>query len=151
MPGGNVHLAFEMGTLPAWVLAGGALGVGRESLVWFAAAYVGASLLLSPDLDLATSRAARRWGGARVLWRPYAALFRHRGISHSPLLGPLTRLAYLALLGGIGWGLLHAVAGVPFPRSFPTESLPAVLVGLYWPQLLHVALDRLMTAAKRRR
>lgn len=148
MPGGNVHLAVEMGSLPAWVLAGGALGAERATLLWFAGAYVGASLFLSPDLDLATSRAAQRWRGARALWRPYAALFRHRGISHSPLLGPLTRLVYLALLGGIGWGILHAVAGVPFPRSFPWGSLLPVLIGLYLPQLLHIALDRLATSAK---
>ncbi|MCX7750606.1 MAG: metal-binding protein [Candidatus Bipolaricaulota bacterium] len=140
-----------MGTLPAWVLAGAALGAGRGSLIWFSGAYVGASLFLSPDLDLATSRAARRWRGARILWRPYAALFRHRGISHSPFLGPLTRLVYLGLLGGIGWAILHRLAGVPFPRAFPTDSLIPVLAGLYLPQLLHVALDRLVSTEKRSR
>jgi uncharacterized metal-binding protein len=149
MPRGTVHLAIELGTLPAWVVAGGALGVARASLVLFAGSYVGASLFLSPDLDLARSDASQRWRAARFLWLPYAALFRHRGISHSPLLGPLTRLLYLVVLGGLGWGLLHAVAGVPFPRAIPWESALPVLVGLYLPQLLHVLLDRVVTSGKR--
>jgi len=149
MPRGRVHLVFELGTLPAWVVAGAALGIGRASLVFFAGAYVGASLLLSPDLDLARSDASRRWRAARYLWLPYAALFRHRGISHSPLLGPLTRLLYLSVVGGSAWALLHVVANVPFPRTFPRDSVFPVLIGVFSPQLLHVILDRGVTRARR--
>ncbi|MFH1609432.1 MAG: DUF2227 family putative metal-binding protein [Candidatus Bipolaricaulota bacterium] len=149
MPQGRVHLAFELGTLPAWVVAGAALGVGRTSLAFFAGAYVGASLFLSPDLDLARSDASRRWRAARYLWLPYAALFRHRGISHSPVLGPLTRLLYLSVVGGAAWALLHVAAAVPFPRTFPRDSVFPVLVGVLSPQLLHVVLDRGVTRVRR--
>lgn len=148
MPQGNTHLAVELGTLPGWVGLGAALGVGREPLLIFAVAYVTASLFLSPDLDLERSSTAYRWRQARVLWKPYAALFRHRGISHSPVWGPLTRLAYLGLLAGAGWGVLRAVADIP-PLSFPTAAIAPALVGLYLPHLLHVALDRAVTAGRR--
>ncbi len=84
------------------------------------------------------------------MWRPYAALFRHRGISHSPFWGPLTRLLYLGTLGGVGWAILHGVVGIPFPRAFPWDSALPVLGGVWLPQLLHVALDQVVTLGKRR-
>lgn len=151
MPSGKVHLACELGTLPVWAAIGGTLGVERTPLVLFTAAYVGASLFLSPDLDLVHTDAARRWRAARFLWAPYAALFRHRGVSHSPVFGPLTRLAYLVVVGGAVWTVLHVVAGVPFPSSFPRDSVLPVLVGIYLPQLLHVLLDRGVTRLRRGR
>lgn len=144
MPTGKVHLAVELATLPGWVTAGGMAGVGHTPLTAFSLSYVTASLLLSPDLDLARSDPNRRWGALRFLWAPYAALFRHRGISHSLLLGPLTRLLYLAALSALVSLPLHFLAGVPFPSRFPSEVVPPVLVGVYLPHLLHVGLDRLV-------
>ncbi len=149
MPQGRTHLAFELGTLPGWVAAGAALHVERAPLVFFTGAYVVASLFLSPDLDLTRSDPSRRWRRARFLWRPYALLFRHRGMSHSPLLGPLTRILYLAAVGAALGTVLHLTLGVPFPRSVPGESVLPVLAGLYLPHLLHVFLDRTFSLGKR--
>lgn len=142
MPAGKVHLAVELGTLPLWVAGGVALGVERSILTAFVASYLGASLLLSPDLDLWGAAPSRRWGPLRVLWVPYAFLFRHRGISHSLFLGPLTRLAYLGAWVALGWAALHFTAGVPGPRRPPWELAPPILAGVYLPHLLHVGLDR---------
>lgn len=139
----------EMGTLPGWVAIGATLQLGRMPLVFFAGAYVMASLFLSPDLDLARSDASRRWRRARFLWRPYAALFRHRGISHSPIFGPLTRVLYLAVVGAGLWMALHLAVDVPLPRSLPWSSALPVLAGLYFPHLLHVALDRAVSLGRR--
>ncbi len=144
-----MHLAVELGTLPGWVGLGAALNVGRGPLVIFAGAYVAASLFLSPDLDLERSSAAYRWRKARVLWKPYAALFRHRGISHSPVWGPLTRILYLGGLAALGWALLNAATRAPPPRSLPWESALPILAGVYLPHLLHVALDRVTTWGRR--
>ncbi len=151
MPCGRIHLAVELSTLPVWVAVGATLGAGRSSLVLFAGAYVGASLFLSPDLDLVRSDVAHRWRAARYLWRPYAALFRHRGISHAPLLGPLTRLLYLGLLSGVAWAAVHIVARVPAPGVPPWEAVWPALVGVISPQFLHIALDRAVTGVRRRR
>ncbi|MBC7098181.1 DUF2227 family putative metal-binding protein [Candidatus Bipolaricaulota bacterium] len=148
MPAGKVHLVFELVTLPGWVLAGGLAGVEEGDLTVFSLSYVAASLLLSPDLDLARSDPSRRWGALRFLWAPYAALFRHRGISHSPL-GPLTRVLYLIALSALVFLPLHLLAGVPLPSRFPLEIIPPMLAGVYLPHLLHVGLDRLVAGRKR--
>lgn len=148
MPRGKVHLALELGTLPLWVALGATLELGRASLVFFAGAYVTGSLFLSPDLDLTRSDAARRWRRARFLWRPYAALFRHRGVSHSPFVGPLTRLLYLGAIGAAVWAILHVLIRIPLPRSVALHSALPVLVGVFAPQLLHVALDRIATLSR---
>jgi uncharacterized metal-binding protein len=143
MPSGKVHLALELSLLPGFALAGAYLGASDEQLAAFSLSYTAASLLLSPDLDLARSDPASRWGPLRFLWWPYAALFRHRGLSHSLLLGPLTRLGYLALLAGLVFLPLHFLAGVPLPPRFPLRFLYPIAIGVYLPHLLHVGLDRL--------
>ena len=55
------------------------------------------TLLITPDLDLRLNDARRNWGPLRFIWGPYAALSRHRGMSHTYLLGPSIRIAYLAV------------------------------------------------------
>uniref|UniRef100_UPI001C2FDA98 DUF2227 family putative metal-binding protein n=1 Tax=Deinococcus sp. GbtcB9 TaxID=2824754 RepID=UPI001C2FDA98 len=52
--------------------------------------------LVPPALDLRRSDARRRWGKMRFIWAPYAALSRHRGMSHTYPAGPTIRLADLA-------------------------------------------------------
>jgi len=149
MPSGRVHLTVELALLPGWVAAGAWLGVGERELTAFTLSYTCASLLLSPDLDLARSAPARRWGALRILWTPYALLFRHRGLSHSLLLGPLTRLLYLGALAALSLVALHYLAGVPFPRDFPHWLPGPLLVGVYLPHLLHVGLDGLASLRAR--
>jgi uncharacterized metal-binding protein len=109
----------------------------------FTLSYLFSSVLLSPDLDLATSRSTRRWRAARFLWCPYVLIFRHRGLSHHLLLGPLSRIAYLgALLALLLWaaGLLTPEIRVPsWTVLFP------VVVGLYLPNQVHIVVDWLRT------
>jgi len=149
MPSGRVHLALELGLLPGWVAAGAWLGVAERTLTAFALSYTCASLLLSPDLDLARSAPARRWGPLRPLWAPYALLFRHRGLSHSLLLGPLTRLLYLGGLAALALLALHHLAGVPLPQRVPGWLPGPVLAGVYLSHFLHVGLDRLADLKRR--
>ena len=57
----------------------------------------------SPDLDMKQRTVcAQRWErfNLRWLWRPYAKIFKHRGISHFPVLGTLSRLAYFGVSVG---------------------------------------------------
>ncbi|MGB9757862.1 MAG: DUF2227 family putative metal-binding protein [Candidatus Bipolaricaulaceae bacterium] len=140
MPRASTHLVVELAFLPVVLLLAFLFGLGKE-LLPLGLAYLLGSLFLSPDLDLWGSRATRRWGILRFLWRPYSFLFRHRGLSHHPVLGPLSRFLYLgiwlALLGLLLWGL-----GFSLPR-FPLSWLLPALVGLWLPQLFHILLDRL--------
>lgn len=145
MPSGRTHLALEAGILTASVAVGWA-GVCRgliapSSLAAFAGGFAFSMLFLSPDLDLARSRPTRRWGALAVFWRPYAWLFRHRGLSHHLVWGPLSRLLYLAALGAAAYAGLAAVVGAP---DVPREALPlgaAALAGIYVPNVAHVVAD----------
>ncbi len=66
----------------------------------FVVSYLVGTLLVTPDLDLANRRvrAKSNWGIFGILWVPYGVLFRHRGLSHTWIVGPATRLAYMAVL-----------------------------------------------------
>gem|GEM_PF-1590370 len=88
MPSGRAHLKIEAGLLFGWTALAGYLlsrsAITPEAVVSFTVAYALSMLFLSPDLDLARSRATRRWGIARWLWVPYALVFRHRGRARLP-------------------------------------------------------------------
>lgn len=63
----------------------------------FVVSFLLASIFLSPDLDLWHSKPSQAWSLFRWIWWPYSKLFRHRGISHLPVIGAITRIFYLVL------------------------------------------------------
>ncbi len=152
MPSGTTHRRTEMVALP--VLVGGAIYgelLTTAQIATFAGAYVFSSLWLSPDLDLKANSARRRWGPLGFIWGPYARAFKHRRASHDLVFGPLTRLAYLAIVFGLtAVGLSHI--GLTLPATAPARVTPqaigVLLAGLYVPNVLHVGLDRLVSAMR---
>lgn len=95
-------LAVPLGSIGAYAYATGnaALGIG----VWCGTV---AGILITPDADLegTTWEEARFYSLATPLgllwqwaWFLYARAIPHRGISHTPILGTLTRIAYTAFL-----------------------------------------------------
>lgn len=152
MPSGATHQRVEMAAMP--VIVGGAFYSGLftpTEIGAFAGAYVFASLLLSPDLDLKANRARKRWGPLGFIWGPYARAFKHRGTSHSILLGTLTRVAYLALVFGfVAVGLSYI--GLTLPASsldwITPRTIGVLIAGLYTPNMVHVVLDRLVSAVR---
>jgi uncharacterized metal-binding protein len=156
MPSGKTHLRIEAALLFGWTALAGYLLAERavtvEIVVAFTLAYAFSMLFLSPDLDLARSRASRRWRTARILWIPYALVFRHRGLSHHPLLGPATRIAYLGAV--VALAVAAAVVGIGVPLNLvppSTGPLLGALVGLYVPNLTHVVADRVASGRRRKR
>jgi len=146
MPSGRTHLRIEAVLLPVWsgvgVLCAVHGWIGSAEIAAFVSAYLFSMLLLSPDLDLAESDSYRRWGPLRWLWAPYAAAFKHRRVSHHPLFGPITRIAYVSLIGFVVLSLYVALSGGGTPRlvvSIPLSA--AALVGLYLPNLTHIVTD----------
>ncbi len=155
MPSGKVHFGFEAGVLAgcAVVAAGfvrrGSLSTG--SLVAFACGFAFSMFFLSPDLDLTRSRPTHRWGWLSFLWWPYAKVFRHRGVSHHVIWGPLTRLGYLALVAAAVAAAVAALTG----HQLAVGRLPvdgwAILVGVYVPNVAHVLVDGAAGVLHRRR
>lgn len=153
MPSGRVHNLINIAAYS--LIAGGVLwGVHTGVVVItpaqaasFSVAYAAGTFLLSPDLDLSEGQvnSKRNWGALGTMWVPYGMLFSHRGLSHTWLLGPLTRLVYvglmaLVLLGLLTffWPALHLPA-LPRPLGFKF-FLPLVL-GYYISQWLHLIAD----------
>jgi uncharacterized metal-binding protein len=151
MPSGRTHEAINLTLLGlggAFYLAQGGSPEEPRALA-FLLGYLAGTFLLSPDLDLAEKgvRAQGRWGVLGALWRPYGWLFRHRGLSHTWVLGPLTRLGYLLLLLFLLYGLLKGVAafmGASLALALPPlpkEVLLLGLLGYYLSQWLHLVAD----------
>lgn len=68
--------------IPAWVTGPVVVGC-LIGTVW-----------LSPDLDLHHSKPSQRWGIFQPLWKKYAKKSKHRGLSHMPIIGNMTRVFY---------------------------------------------------------
>lgn len=158
MPAGKTHLRIELITLPLWAaLFYLFVDASWLSIVLFGGAYLFSSLLLSPDLDLRHNAARRRWGLLGFVWLPYTKIFKHRGVSHSLLLGTLTRLGYLALLAviaalALSYFNVWTISVTQLPWTKLDLWLAGILLaGLWLPNILHALVDRLDNLIPRRR
>lgn len=153
MPSGAKH---NLINTAAYVVITGAVLVAEQyqlidisgtQMFNFSVAYFAGTFLLSPDLDLSLGRvdSKRNWGLLGFIWVPYAMLFKHRGLSHSWFVGPLTRLAYLALLIVIVAGLLRTfwpqLALPQLPSPLPYQLLLPCILGYYLSQWMHLIAD----------
>ena len=159
MASGRTHDMINYSTLA--VMAGGYiflktstdLSLPSESIAGFIGSYLVGTIWITPDLDLAskreiTVRVKKRWGKLGWLWEPYGNMFKHRGVSHTWLIGPMTRLIYLAILMVvIGYPLLWCLDYFGIHINLPYSSVPwdkiniAALFGYYLSQWLHLIAD----------
>ena len=128
--------------------------------VAFVISYLTGTLLVTPDLDLANRsvRAKSNWGIFGILWVPYGVLFRHRGLSHTWLAGPATRLLYLAVLALALLELAQVMAGW-LGAGFEVRAgvygqwgwlAAGSAVGYFLSQWLHLLLDGFPQRRRRR-
>ena len=162
VPSGRAHETINLvvlGVVAAGYAYGRARGYAPEldaalpapARTAFLASYLVGTFLVTPDLDLAENRvrAKSNWGLLGLLWVPYGHLFKHRGLSHSWLLGPATRLGYLALLA-LAFAGLTTVLGPYLGYGFNLETQVGsdwrelalgALTGYYLSQWLHLLAD----------
>ncbi|WP_261665335.1 metal-binding protein [Deinococcus sp. Marseille-Q6407] len=140
MPNGQTHALINLSVLT--VVASSYLstptiqGTLGLNALWACGGFLCGTLLVTPDLDLNSPTLARKaWGPLGFIWIPYARLSRHRGMSHSYILGPLIRAAYITplLYGALMLSNL----------SFTTLNVAYALAGYYLSQWLHSAADRI--------
>lgn len=139
MPAGKTHNLINIIALPLlllglYLLSSGYLKV--KFILIFTISYLFSTFFLSPDMDIESS-SYERWGIFRFLWWPYKVLFKHRGISHNIVFGPLTILANLALI----FVPLLLLAGIDI-RSIPSEVISAIILGIVLSNELHIIADK---------
>jgi uncharacterized metal-binding protein len=128
------------------------VGLPLQSAVIAAATFAYGTLFMSPDLDLAYQiRLFSLRGFLSLPFRSYARLFSHRGLSHNPFFGTLTRIGWLVMwivFGLFLWNLaaptLHLRPARPFEeylRLYKPQLLCA-LAGLFLADLGHLFLDK---------
>jgi uncharacterized metal-binding protein len=122
-----------------------------QSLGLFSLSFLVGTFLVTPDLDLAENhvRAKSNWGLLGLLWVPYGEMFSHRGLSHTWLVGPLTRLIYMIVVGlALSWVVSAAAPLFGYRFSVQTqlhdnwlELALGALTGYYLSQWLHLIAD----------
>ncbi|NGX34840.1 MAG: hypothetical protein K1060chlam1_01197 [Candidatus Anoxychlamydiales bacterium] len=84
-------------------------------IITFSTCFVYATLFMNPDQDLTNKIKLFSLRGFLTLpFRGYSLIFRHRGISHSFVLGSATRVLWL---GGFFYGILYVLDKPFFKRN----------------------------------
>ena len=106
-----------------------------ELILIFSVTYLFGTFFLSPDLDIDSSP-YNRWGVFKFLWWPYKVMFKHRGLSHHPIFGPLTILINFALI------FVPILMVLGFYRTrFPLDITIAATTGFVLSIEMHILAD----------
>lgn len=132
MPDYKTHELINMSALPI-ILVVGLDAIPILALLLFTIGYCFATFLVTPDLDT-NSRPYNRWKVFRILWWPYNKLFKHRGLSHHCVWGPVSLIGYCSLL----------FAPVGFAFSLPARALCIIVIGMVIAIEMHILADRII-------
>ncbi|WP_457624392.1 metal-binding protein [Persephonella sp.] len=166
MAAGRTHDLVNLAVLPVAVYY-----LQPENFAGFVAGYLAGTFFLSPDNDIYHSKPNRRWKYLRIIWLPYTKLFSHRGISHIPVVGSITKIIYLltvfTALGVLLAGVIYLYDKQLFEKlvngyinGLTTETVIGILkhpytvsfaVGLILSEIVHVATDMVYSTAKKLR
>lgn len=140
MPAYRTHVKVNfLLALPLSLLFFKWLGLGKEDLLFFSGAFLYGTLFMHPDLDIAKKVSPFSLRGLLSLpFLPYSFLFRHRGISHMPVVGTATRVLWLFGVIAITCTLL----GYTMPILDQPFLVP-ILFGFGLADLGHEVLDQI--------
>lgn len=110
-----------------------------HTILIFSLSYLFATFFLSPDLDI-DSKPYKRWGILRFLWWPYKVIFKHRGFSHNPIIGPFS---IVMNLGVIVIPML-LLAGVQL-QNIPVNYVAVTILGMVVSMEVHIISDCLIS------
>lgn len=124
-------------------------GVGFDEVIAFCLGSLVATFWFSPDLDLSYSKPVKRWGRLSFIWKPYSLMVPHRGISHVPILGILTRFGYIFVIFLFFWFLITETIynfglSPPQLKPFSVFKNPYFIpffLGVLFADTLHIVLD----------
>jgi uncharacterized metal-binding protein len=101
---GRTHDLINLAVLPPLIYY-----LHPSDFISFSAGYFIGTFFLTPDNDLYLSRPNSRWKFLKFIWLPYTKLFSHRGISHIPIYGTITKIFYLSFIAFIFLFLLKVL------------------------------------------
>ena len=118
---------------------------------YFAGGFIVATIFLSPDMDLMSSKPKKRWGWLAYLWYPYSYLSEHRGLSHIPVLGLTIRIVYIGIFAVIVLFALKWTGVWDFTEKVKLKPAGVIfiLIGAYTADTLHIILDYIYSSIKR--
>ena len=134
MASGKTH---EQAALTTLAVGGAVAYFTASETAWYAVAGLLAGTLVTPDIDMDTrTREERRWKyvpaigpllkiGFWLFWLPYAKMFAHRGLSHVPIIGTVSRILYALVvlwifMVVIGWNSSHELHNrIQVPMAWP--------------------------------
>lgn len=120
MAAGRTHNVGTLVLTPIVAWAAWELSNHDVLTTWLAGLGCFAGIFISPDLDMRQRTVSEttllRWslGVGYIwifLWYPYSMLFRHRGVSHTPLIGTVTRVLYLLGMALLVQYTAHILSG----------------------------------------
>lgn len=152
MPGGKTHetiniavvvLLAGLSCLMMWEENGLAVRyLNIYTVSVFSISYLFATFFLSPDLDI-ESKSYKRWGVLKIIWWPYKVIFKHRGFSHNPVIGPLSIVINLAVVVAV----LLLLMGVDLHRV-PLRFTLVAMAGIVLSMEVHIVSDLLISKMK---
>lgn len=130
--------------------------------VSFTAGYMVGTFLLSPDNDIYHSTPNKRWKFLRFIWIPYTKVFPHRGISHIPFYGLITKILYLTILFFLFLFIVDFILRQSFGKGVLEENVSkaqiselvkqpvflSFLVGLFLSEIMHIFTDMVYSILK---
>lgn len=141
MPSDKIHTKINLIMLVIILIAMFAVGLKDVQLITaFVLTYLFATYFLSPDLDI-DSTPYKRWGVFRVLWYPYKKLFKHGGISHHPIAGPVSILLNLFIILLPLLVFAKVILGI---GGISTEIVGVIIIGCLLPIEIHIITDKIL-------
>jgi len=120
-----------------------------KNLIIFSSCFLYATFFMSPDMDLANKiKIFSIRGFLSLPFRFYAWIFSHRGLSHSLLLGSLTRILWLVGLGLLILFLMDMPMSKKQLLAFYQHNKPYILygfAGIFTADVSHLFLDAFHT------
>ncbi len=152
MPSGKAHDRINLISTAIAGYLGFRWGFGWEEILAFSVGSIVGTFWFSPDLDLKNSKPVRRWGKLSFIWWPYAMIVPHRGISHIPLIGILSRFGYFFGIVFLLWLILKSIIPIPVKISliFDNPYFIPFILGILFADTLHILSDFIYSSIKSR-
>lgn len=116
-----------------------------DTVAIFSFALIFGTYYLSPDLDI-KSEPFKRWGVLRCIWWPYQKIFKHRGLLHRPLAGPIIIISTMVLFIIAPVVKLFNFDITHIPIEYIISSLTGIIISIE----AHIVTDKIYTRAKRK-